>query len=321
MPANFGNILPIKIPSLGDDANIETAFKVFYYGAEDGATATEQDIYESTNAVAGHIQRLVTDKADVDGATLTNTTLTAPTINDPVLEDGAIGLTKIATGSEGQLLRIVSSAPTWVNPETVPVSEAAKVQNAATFTSNGLGAAAGSTFDGSTAKTISYNTIGAAASAHVHGNISSVGAIGTTSGLIIKTGTSGVLEALAAGTSGQYLKHDGTWGTPYTLPTATTSILGGIKIDDVTIKIASGVISTNSSSSNTVSTLVARDSSGNFSAGTITATLSGNSTSTTKGVLYGGATPSTTETSGNATLYVQQDQPSGIIPIGSVWMW
>lgn len=321
MPYNFGNILPVRIPALGDDANIETAFKTFYYGEEDGATATQQDIYDSANSIAGHIQRLVTDKADLDGSTLTNTTLTAPVINSPVLQTGAIGLTKIESGSEGQLLRMISSSPTWVDPDTVPVSEAAKVENAATFISNGQGVAPGETFDGSVAKTISYNTIGAAASAHVHGNISSLGAIGTTSGLVIKTGTNGVLEALAAGTSGQFLKHDGTWGTPYILPTATTSILGGVKIDDVTIKIASGVISTNSASANTASTLVARDSSGNFAAGTITATLAGNSTSTTKGVLYGGATPSTTQSAGNATIFVQQDQPSGIIPIGSVWMW
>lgn len=43
-------------------------------------------------------------------------------------------------------------------------------------------------------------------------------------------------------------------------------------------------IATNATNANTVSTIVARDASGNFSAGTITASLSGNSTSVTDGV-------------------------------------
>lgn len=50
--------------------------------------------------------------------------------------------------------------------------------------------------------------------AHVHGNITNGGAIGTTSGLMIKTTTSGVLTTLAAGTTSQYLRGDGVWGTP-----------------------------------------------------------------------------------------------------------
>lgn len=39
---------------------------------------------------------------------------------------------------------------------------------ALTFNNGGNGAASGTTFDGSTARTISYNTIGAAASSHTH---------------------------------------------------------------------------------------------------------------------------------------------------------
>lgn len=39
---------------------------------------------------------------------------------------------------------------------------------ALTFNSDGNGAASGTSFDGSDARTISYNTIGAAASSHKH---------------------------------------------------------------------------------------------------------------------------------------------------------
>ena len=45
---------------------------------------------------------------------------------------------------------------------------------------------------------------------HSHGNITDGGAIGTTSGLMVKTTTSGVLTTLPAGTSGQFLQYDGT---------------------------------------------------------------------------------------------------------------
>jgi hypothetical protein len=53
--------------------------------------------------------------------------------------------------------------------------------------------------------------IGAAAATHTHGNLTNAGAIGTTSGLPIKTGTSGVLEAGAFGTSaGQFAEGNHT---------------------------------------------------------------------------------------------------------------
>lgn len=45
---------------------------------------------------------------------------------------------------------------------------ATKVNKAITFNNGGAGAASGTTFDGSTARTISYNTVGAAASEHTH---------------------------------------------------------------------------------------------------------------------------------------------------------
>lgn len=47
-------------------------------------------------------------------------------------------------------------------------TSANKVNKAVTFNSGGQGAASGTTFDGSTARTISYNTIGAAAATHSH---------------------------------------------------------------------------------------------------------------------------------------------------------
>jgi hypothetical protein len=55
-------------------------------------------------------------------------------------------------------------------------------------------------------------------------------------------------------------------------------------------------ISTNATNANTASTIVARDASGNFSAGTITAALSGNATTATSATTAGSATTATTAT-------------------------
>jgi adenosyl cobinamide kinase/adenosyl cobinamide phosphate guanylyltransferase len=51
-------------------------------------------------------------------------------------------------------------------------------------------------------------------SSHTHGNITNVGAIGTTANLVVMTGESGVLGAKTAGTTSQYLRGDGAWETP-----------------------------------------------------------------------------------------------------------
>jgi hypothetical protein len=281
-----------------------------YYGTLNGATATSEDLLAETNAIGGHLQRLVTNKAnysdnlsvfasttslqlkglisDETGSgslvfatspTLVTPTLgaaTATTINgttiptnkvlvttdtgtvtsDMILDEtivdddisptAAITVTKIAPGTEGQVLYVVGGVATWVEPDTVPTSEAEQVANEITFNSSGTGGASGQTYNGSTAPIVSYNTVGAAPLSHTHGNITNAGAIGTTSGLMVKTTTSGVLTTLSAGADGQFLKHDGSWGTPagtYSLPTASTSVLGGVKVDGTTVTITGGVIS------------------------------------------------------------------------------
>jgi hypothetical protein len=62
--------------------------------------------------------------------------------------------------------------------------------------------------------------VGAAATSHTHGNLTNAGAIGTTSGLPVKTGTSGVIEAGAFGTSaGQFAEGNHTH-TPASLGAA-----------------------------------------------------------------------------------------------------
>jgi len=64
--------------------------------------------------------------------------------------------------------------------------------------------------------------------AHNHGNITNVGAIGTTANLIVQTSTSGVLTAKTAGTTSQYFRGDGSWATP---PNTTYSVISTTEIN------------------------------------------------------------------------------------------
>lgn len=58
-------------------------------------------------------------------------------------------------------------------------------------------------------------------------------------------GTAGLVPAPAVGDAGEYLRADGTWADPtFTLPIASSSTLGGIKVGtNLTINATSGVLS------------------------------------------------------------------------------
>lgn len=172
---------------------------------------------------------------------------------------------------------------------------AGSVANSVTFNNGGAGDASGTTFNGSAAKTISYNTVGAAASSHAHGNITSAGAIGSTSGLVVVTTASGVLTTLAAGTSGQFLKHDATFGNVYlgttTLQgssanqavTGVTSITAGTGTSSLTLQTAA----TSGAGSGTV-TIQTGNTTSSGNSGNIT--IDAGSAAGTAGTIYIGGT-------------------------------
>ena len=87
--------------------------------------------------------------------------------------------TKNGTGASG----------TWGVDISGKAASADKVANSLTFNSSGAGAASGSTYDGSGAKTISYNTVGAAKAVHSHafseitGKPTTLGGYGITDGV------------------------------------------------------------------------------------------------------------------------------------------
>ena len=116
-----------------------------------------------------------------------------------------------------------------------------------------------------------------------------------TAGAGAATYSSGI-SALTVDAYGRVTSVTGSAG--YTTNTGTvTSVAAGSYLTGGTIT-TSGTLAVDATSANTASKVVARDASGNFSAGTITATLSGNAstatTATTAGSCSGNAATATT---------------------------
>lgn len=125
---------------------------------------------------------------------------------------------------------------------------------------------------------------------------------GGSAGTIPYQSASGTTVQLTAGTSGYFLKSNGA-GAPswdavssanngtLTMAVSGTGLSGSSTFTANQAGSSTFTVTSNATNANTGSTIVARDASGNFSAGTITATLSGSATS---------ATTATTATTANA---------------------
>lgn len=114
------------------------------------------------------------------------------------------------------------------------------------------------TYDGSAAKTLNIKAgTNVSVASDTSGNIT-INATDTTYNNFVKSGSeakAGLVPApsTTAGTT-KYLREDGTWQVPpdtkYTLPTASSSTLGGVKIGS-NINISSGVISVSTADKDT----------------------------------------------------------------------
>lgn len=81
-------------------------------------------------------------------------------------------------------------------------------------------------------------------------------------GATLTTSTVNGVILVNGGTSTLYLSQDGTYTTPagtYVLPTASTTVLGGVKVDGTSITISGGVISATSSGGGTVTNVSSAD--------------------------------------------------------------
>lgn len=159
-----------------------------------------------------------------------------------------------------------------------------------------LAGSANLTFDGTT---VGVGTIRLNGSGISAGIITGTSFSGSGSGITGLTnsnlsGSAGITNANLANSTISGISLGGTLGT-LTLATSGTGLSGSASYTGATGQTFT--VTSNATSSNTVSTIVARDGSGNFSAGTITATLSGNVT----GNLTGNVTSSGNVTVGSAT--------------------
>jgi len=160
---------------------------------------------------------------------------------------------------------------------------AANVLNAVTFNNGGAGGASGSTFNGSSGLTVSYNTIGAPSTTGT--NASGTWGISITGNAATATTASNVNNGtLTMNVSGNGLSGSQTF-------TANQSTA------------ATFTVTSNATNANTANTIVYRDASGNFSAGTITATLSGNATNVTGTVAVGNGGTGLTSWTASGIVY------------------
>ena len=123
---------------------------------------------------------------------------------------------------------------------------------------------------------------------------------------------SGATSFLAAGTAGYVLQSNGTSAPSWVAATAAanngsltlavsgTGLSGSATFTANQATSSTFTVTSNATSANTASTIVARDASGNFSAGTITAALSGNATTATSATSATSATTATNLAGGSA---------------------
>jgi hypothetical protein len=150
--------------------------------------------------------------------------------------------------------------------------------------------------------TLNQSTTGNATTATTATNLA-----GGSAGTVPYQSAAGTTAMLAAGSSGQVLQSNGAAAPSWVAATAAanngtltmavsgTGLSGSQTFTANQAGNATFTVTSNATNANTGSTIVARDASGNFSAGTITATLSGNASTATS------ATTATTATTANAT--------------------
>ena len=209
------------------------------------------------------------------GATLTNAGTQAALVIDGITvsvadrvlvyeqttqtQNGIYVVTDAGSGSTNWILTRASDADTYVINSADGLSEGSSV-----FVQQGT-TGAGETYTCNTSGTITFGTTNITFAQISSAQIYSAGTGLTLSGTqfsITNTGTAG------------------TYGSASTVPVFVTNAQGQVtSVTNTTISIPNS--STTATSANTANAIVARDASGNFTAGTITAALSGNATTAT----------------------------------------
>jgi hypothetical protein len=151
--------------------------------------------------------------------TLTNKTLTSPTLNTPSINGGTVSL------SNGTLVVPVSASPAQTEVGSVAYDSGFGVLTV------GTGVGRKQLVDTNTSQTLTNKTLTAASLGNsvLTGTLSAGGGVGTSNQYLKSTGTGVAWETLPAA---------------YSLPEATTSILGGVIVGSG-LSVTGGTISTN----------------------------------------------------------------------------
>jgi hypothetical protein len=228
-----------------------------------------------------------------DSGTVTSTMIADGTIvNADINASAAIAYSKLSL--TGSILN-ADLAGSIADTKLSTISTAGKVSNSATTATNANTASA------IVARDASGNFTAGTITAALSGNASTATALQTARAIngVNFDGTAAITVTAAAGTlTGSTLASGVTASSLTSVGTITSGTWNGSAIADTylgTISTAGKVSNsaTTATSANTASAIVARDASGNFTAGTITANLTGNTTGTHTGAVTGNASTAT----------------------------
>jgi len=258
-----------------------------YGGTGQSSYAVGDILYASTTSALSKLADVATGNALISGGVGT-----APSWGKVGLTTHVSGTLPVASGGTG-----ATTLTGYVYGNgTGAMTASTSIPNAATTATSANTASAIVARDAS--GDFSAGTITASLSGNATSATSATSATTTTNlaggvaGAVPYQSGSGATAFSAAGTSGQVLTSAGTsaptWTTPATVNNGTltmnvsgTGLSGSQTFTANQASAATFTVTSNATSANTASTIVARDASGNFNAGTITAALSGNATTST----------------------------------------
>jgi hypothetical protein len=199
-------------------------------------------------------------------------------------QNGVYVVTDVGSGSTNWVLTRSSDTNTYVINNANGLSEGSTV-----FVQQGT-TGAGETYTCNTTGTITFGTTNISFAQISAAQIYSAGTGLTLSGTQFAVAAAQLLPT-QSGNNGKYLTTNGTatsWAVltapnngALTLAVAGTGLSGSASFTANQASNTTFTVTSDATSANTVGTVVARDGSGNFSAGTISAALSGNATTAT----------------------------------------
>jgi hypothetical protein len=233
-------------------------------------------------------------------------------VGDTLYATGTTALSKLAIGASGRYLSSTGTAPQWSAPAALTKTDDTNVTltlggspttallNAASITAGWTGqlsVSRGGTGASTLTGYVYGNGTGAFTASTTIPNSATTATSANTASAIVARDASG---NFSAGTITATLSGSATQvSNSLTLATSGTGLSGSATFNGSSAQTFT--VTSNATSANTVSTIVARDSSGNFSAGTITATLSGNATNVTGTVAVANGGTGSTSASGART--------------------